>query len=129
MMPTTGLEWIGRRNLTREAHDLILGRRYNRTKKSVPNPSGSNQHGEVKGQNDPQPNTAAKLAVEHGVSEATVKRAGLTPTIGGSEIVRGSSPPLASKSAFIDSKPHRSVDVENDGRKIRSDLSTSPKAG
>ncbi len=27
------------------------------------------------------------------------------------------------------SKPHRFVDVENDGRKIRSDFSTSPKAG
>ena len=67
---------LGRRNLTREAHDLLLGRRYNRTKKSVPNPSGSNQHAEVKGQNDPQPNTAAKLAEQHGVSEATVKRAG-----------------------------------------------------
>ncbi len=66
---------LGRRNLTREAHDLILGRRYNRTKRQEGG-TGANQHKQL-GQNDlAATNTAAKLAVEHGVSEATVKRAG-----------------------------------------------------
>jgi len=68
---------LGRRNLSPVDFKLALGRRYNRTKKTVTNPSGKNQHDEVKDQNDPQPqNTAAKLATQHGVSEATVKRAG-----------------------------------------------------
>jgi hypothetical protein len=60
-----------RRNLSPVDFKLALGRRYNRTKKVVTNPSGKNQHDEVKDQNDPQPqNTAAKLATQHGVSEA-----------------------------------------------------------
>lgn len=64
---------LGRRNLSKEAHDLLLGRRYNRTKK----PTGSNlPQNALKDQNDTLANTAAKLATEHGVSEATVKRAG-----------------------------------------------------
>lgn len=68
---------LGRRNLSPVDFKLALGRRYNRTKKVVTNPSGKNQHDEVKDQNDLQPqNTAAKLAAQHGVSEATVKRAG-----------------------------------------------------
>lgn len=68
---------LGRRNLSREAHDLLLGRRYNRTKKARGNEPGVNHKGEsVKDQNDTSQNAAAKLATEHGVSEATVKRAG-----------------------------------------------------
>jgi hypothetical protein len=63
---------LGRRNLTREAHDLLLGRRYNRTKKA----HGGQLPTQGIDQNDPSLSTAAKLAVEHGVSEATVKRAG-----------------------------------------------------
>jgi hypothetical protein len=62
---------LGRRNLSREAHDLLLGRRYNRTKRTT----AGKPAGTILGQNDPI-STAAKLAVEHGVSEATVKRAG-----------------------------------------------------
>ena len=59
---------IARRNLTRQAFKLALGRRYNRTK-TVGHGSGS------AGQIDPQ-NTAARLADKHDVSAATVKRAG-----------------------------------------------------
>jgi hypothetical protein len=63
-----------RRNLSKEAHDLLLGRRYNRTKKAAHGREGRDFSED---QSDtPKPNTAAKLAVEHGVSEATVKRAG-----------------------------------------------------
>lgn len=68
---------LGRRNLTREAHDLLLGRRYNRTKKSHGSEAGTNRRDDIaRDQSDHLQRTAAKLAVEHGVSEATVKRAG-----------------------------------------------------
>lgn len=69
------LDWmdahqLGRRNLTPDARRLLLGRRYNRVKK------GDGERGPQKlDQNEPA-STAAKLAKEHGVSEATVKRAG-----------------------------------------------------
>jgi hypothetical protein len=67
---------LGRRNITPDTFALLLGRRYNRTKKREGG-SGKNQHTEQLDQNDPVPqSTAAKLAKEHGVSEATVKRAG-----------------------------------------------------
>lgn len=59
-----------------DQYSLLRGRRYNRTKRSVPNPSGVNHRSEVKGQNDPQPKTAEKLAIQHGVSPKTIKRDG-----------------------------------------------------
>ena len=56
------------RNLSPDARKLILGRRYNRQK--------TKGHGQGSaGQNEPQ-NTAERLAAEHHVSPATVKRAG-----------------------------------------------------
>ena len=60
---------LGRRNLSRQDYKLLLGRRYNRAKKS---------HGgerESSGQNV-HLKTAEKLAKEHGVDEKTVRRAG-----------------------------------------------------
>jgi site-specific DNA-methyltransferase (adenine-specific) len=68
---------LGRRNLSPDAFKLALGRRYNRTKKT--NEERASEGGKAKsakGQIDPKQNTAAKLAKEHSVSEATVKRAG-----------------------------------------------------
>ena len=68
---------LGRRNLSKEAHDLLLGRRYNRTKRAKAGaPEGNQNAGKQLDQNEPIVSTAAKLATEHGVSEATVKRAG-----------------------------------------------------
>lgn len=67
---------LGRRNLSPDAFKLALGRRYNRTKKTKAEAGAIG--GASKDQIDtclPQ-NTAAKLAAEHSVSEATVKRAG-----------------------------------------------------
>ena len=63
---------LGRRNLSPDAFKLSLGRRYNRTKKA------NGQRGPEKlDQIDPAfLSTAAKLAAEHSVGEATVKRAG-----------------------------------------------------
>lgn len=66
---------LGRRNLTPDAFKWILGRRYNRTKKAKGAPAGNQNRAVQKGQNDPVESTAAKLAKEHAVSEATVKRA------------------------------------------------------
>jgi N6-adenosine-specific RNA methylase IME4 len=67
---------LGRRNLTPDAFKLLLGRRYNRTKKTKAEAGAKG--GASKDQIDPclAENTAAKLAVQHGVSEPTVKRAG-----------------------------------------------------
>jgi N6-adenosine-specific RNA methylase IME4 len=61
---------LGRRNLTREEFTLIVGRRYNRRKK------GDGERGPKKlDQNEPA-STAEIIAAEHGISPATVKRAG-----------------------------------------------------
>ena len=65
---------LGRRNLSPENFKLAVGRRYNRVKKAKGGDHG-NQY-TPKDQNDTLPNTAAKLATEYGISEATVKRAG-----------------------------------------------------
>jgi N6-adenosine-specific RNA methylase IME4 len=61
---------LGRRNLTSDQFTLALGRRYNRTKKSRGGDRKSkDQIDTLNG------DTAAQLAVQHGVGEATVKRA------------------------------------------------------
>lgn len=73
------LDWmdahqLGRRNLSPDARKLLLGRRYNRLKGSAAD--NLLQNG-PKGQNDRSGETTAdRLAKEHGVSEATVRRAG-----------------------------------------------------
>ncbi len=66
---------LGRRNLTPDAFKLLLGRRYNRAKKTKAEAGAKG--GASKVQIDPcLPSTAAKFAVQHAVSENTVKRAG-----------------------------------------------------
>lgn len=66
---------LGRRNLTPDIFKVILGRIYNRTKKTKA--EAGEKGGASKGQNDTcLESTAEKLAKEHGVSAATVKRAG-----------------------------------------------------
>lgn len=61
---------LGRRNLTPDAFTMLLGRRYERMKKSHGGDRKSTD------QIDPlNESTAAKLAKEHAVSEPTVKRA------------------------------------------------------
>lgn len=68
---------LGRRNLSPDAFKLALGRRYNRTKKAAHFTKGNNAASKTLDQNDtPFESTAAKLGTQHGVSEATVKRAG-----------------------------------------------------
>jgi N6-adenosine-specific RNA methylase IME4 len=65
---------LGRRNLTADAFTLLLGRRYNRAKKAEHDGGkGKKRSGD---QNDHHLKTADKLASEHGVGSATVRRAG-----------------------------------------------------
>lgn len=55
---------------------LLRGRRYNRTKKAIGEHKG-NQHTKMEiHQNDGIPNTAERLAQQHGVSKATIERDG-----------------------------------------------------
>jgi ParB-like chromosome segregation protein Spo0J len=89
----TAQDWIdanqlGRRNLSPDQFRLILGRLYNRKKKSekfevgnTANPTGKNQHNDIRTEDHFDPpssksTTAKNLADQHGVGEATVKRAG-----------------------------------------------------
>ena len=63
---------LGRRNITPDQFTLLLGRRYNRAKKAH---GGDRKSEESRDQFEPL-KTTEKLATEHGVSPATVKRAG-----------------------------------------------------
>lgn len=63
---------LGRRNLTRDQFTLLIGRRYNRAKKAA----GGRADRDFSGAQIDPPKTADRLATEHGVSPATVKRAG-----------------------------------------------------
>jgi len=62
---------LGRRNLTPDQFRYHLGRRYNRVKKAV----GGRADRDFSGDQNEHPKTADRLATEHGVSPATVKRA------------------------------------------------------
>jgi hypothetical protein len=61
-----------RRNLTREAMSYFRGAEYTLLKE----PRGGKRESMAKGQTDPLPSTAAKLAAKYGVSEKTIKRDG-----------------------------------------------------
>jgi len=66
---------LGRRNLTPEQVSYLRGKQGEQEKKVVRNKDGVNQYTVVKDQNDPKPDTvAAKLAEQHKVGEATIKR-------------------------------------------------------
>jgi hypothetical protein len=52
----------------------IRGKRFEAEKQRVSNPSGKNQHSEVKPQTDVQPTTSQKIAALTGVSKATIER-------------------------------------------------------
>jgi hypothetical protein len=98
---------FGRRNLTPDAFKLALGRRYNRTKKTKA------EAGAIGGASKDQidtclPSTAAKLAKEHSVSEATVKRAGKFAE----EVAK--TPEL--QKAIAERKPLRPQPLKNQGK-------------
>lgn len=68
---------IGRRNMTPEQLALLLGRRYNRTKKEKGAPIGNANRSIQMVQNAPFERSSVALAKEHGVHEQTIRRAGL----------------------------------------------------
>jgi len=63
---------LGRRNLTPDQMSILRGRRYNRAKQNL----GGQIPGSRVDQNEPPISTADRLAKEHGVSPATIKRDG-----------------------------------------------------
>ena len=67
---------LGRRNLSKQDYKLLLGRRYNRAKKSRGAPEGNENASENKVEKVTTLKTAERLAKEHGVTEKTVRNAG-----------------------------------------------------
>jgi hypothetical protein len=67
---------LGRRNLSKQDYKLLLGRRYNRAKKSQGAPEGNENAAENKVEKVTTLKTAERLAKEHGVNEKTVRNAG-----------------------------------------------------
>lgn len=120
----TVADWIdanqlGRRNLNADQFNLLLGRRYNRTKKSHGGDRKSSpQNEDLKGK------SAKTLAKQHGVSRATVERAGqfaaavdklkaVDPDIE-KKVVRNEAPPRAAvvKAAeIIESNPEKAKSI------------------
>lgn len=66
---------LGRRNLTPDWFRYLIGRRYSRTKKAQGAPAGNDNAAKQTDQNDPVVSTADRIAKDHGVAPATVKRA------------------------------------------------------
>ncbi|MCP4708903.1 MAG: hypothetical protein GY869_09785 [Planctomycetes bacterium] len=79
-------KWIvehqcNRRNITREQMAILRGKQFEREKKNATDNLKKRWHGQrkegknsPKGQNEPSEKTAEKIAKQHGVSEATIKR-------------------------------------------------------
>lgn len=118
---------LGRRNITPDQFTLLLGRRYNRAKKAVPNAAGANQYAGVKDQIDPQPTTAEKLATEHGVSPATVKRAGqyaeAVATVekavpGFSQAIAAPRQAVIKAAAIIEKSPEKAAEILSGNKSI-----------
>ena len=66
---------LGRRNLSKQDYKLLLGRRYNRAKKSEGGQEGNTNAAKNDSAKVAESNTARRLAKEHGVAERTVHNA------------------------------------------------------
>lgn len=113
---------LGRRNLHPDAFTLLLGRRYNRAKKSQGG-TGANQH-EQSGKSYHSAKTAERLAKEHGVTEKTVRNAGkfaeavakaeeISPGIG-LKVTHGQAPARAAvikAAALLEKAPERAKEI------------------
>lgn len=109
---------LGRRNLTVEHQDVLLGRLYNAEKKAV----GANQHtnGRV-GQIEPPSSTAERIGMEHGVSPTKVKRAakkveqldavGLIAAVNSRDITKISDAALREIAASVKAEPERKDEI------------------
>jgi hypothetical protein len=67
---------LGRRNLSKQDYKLLLGRRYNRAKKSEHSRPGNDHAAKIPAAKVTTQKTAEKIAKDHGVSEKTVRNAG-----------------------------------------------------
>jgi pyruvate/2-oxoglutarate dehydrogenase complex dihydrolipoamide acyltransferase (E2) component len=67
---------LGRRNLSKQDYKLLLGRRYNRAKKSAGAQEGNSNASKNEVDKMSTSKTAERIAKEHGVDEKTVRRAG-----------------------------------------------------
>jgi len=67
---------LGRRNLSRQDYKLLLGRRYNRAKKSAGGQEGNTNASKNEGEKLSTSKTSDRLAKEHGVTGRTVRNAG-----------------------------------------------------
>lgn len=118
---------LGRRNLHPDAFTLLLGRRYNRAKKA-PGGRADRDFGAVK---VTDPNTASRLAKEHGVTEKTVRNAGkfaeavakaeqISPGIG-LKVAHGQAPARAAvikAATLLEKSPDRAREIIDGGKKM-----------
>ena len=116
---------LGRRNLHPDAFTLLLGRRYNRLKKTMA------EAGASKGKSYQSSTTAERLAKEHGVTEKTVRSAGkfaeavakaeeISPGIG-LKVAHGQAPARAAvikAAALLEKSPDRAREIIDGGKKM-----------
>ena len=76
---------LGRRNITKEQRDYLIGVRYRREKKQVGAPENNTNALKQIAQNEPIVSTAEKIAQQIGVSRETVKRVEKKP---GADVAR-----------------------------------------
>ena len=122
---------LGRRNLHPDAFTLLLGRRYNRAKKSHGAQAGNaNASGNKVSKSDTL-KTAQRLGKEHGVSATTVRNAGkfaesvekakaIDPQIE-AKVSSGKAPPRAAvvkAAALLEKSPERAREIIDGGKKM-----------
>lgn len=112
---------LGRRNLKPDQFTLLLGRRYNRTKRSVGRPKN--------GDNLSQLSPAEELGKQHGVDARTVKRAGqfaaavdklkdAAPDLSAT-VTAGTAKPrrdVIKAAALLDEKPEKAMEILHNGK-------------
>ena len=114
---------LGRRNITPDQFTLLLGRRYNRAKKA----QGGRADREFGAAKVTSPNTAEKLAAEHGVSEKTVRNAGQYAEAvaavekavpGFSQAIAAPRQAVIKAAAIIEKSPERAAEILSGNKSI-----------
>ena len=121
---------LGRRNLSKQDYKMLLGRRYNRAKFQ------GNRTDLTSDQNDQKSvSTSARLASEHGVGEATVRRAGeyqaSAATLGiekeiASGEIKATAAALKKAAKYLPDKPTQE-DIELAVSEVRKAAAKKPK--
>ncbi len=125
---------LGRRNLSKDQYTLLLGRRYNRTKKKITNPDGiggkANKIDDGKSCHQQSQTTAQKLAKEYGVSEKTVRNAGeyaeAVEKLKDEPIIAKTRKDIVKAAALIDTAPEQSRAILS-GEKSAADVTREVK--